>query len=250
MNPVRFKPGHAIKELTRSIEAAMTDPRPQAPLPATDDLRRLLYTPVVSDVLDGFGLMRQALRPFVRPLDEQLVLFGRARTGRYAPVTTASPADHNPYALEMDLIDSLQPDEVAVLACGGPTDWIAPWGELLSTAARARRAAGCVTDGLVRDVGRIRAMRFPVFHGGIGPLDTRNRAEMIEKDATVEIAGARVSPGDWILGDVDGVVVVPADRAEAVFHAALRKIAAEDTTRAELAAGDSLRAVFARHGVL
>ncbi len=158
--------------------------------------------------------------------------------------------DHNPYALEMDLIDSLKPGEVAVLACDGPTEVIAPWGELLSTAARARRAAGCVTDGMVRDVARIRAMRLPVFHGGIGPLDTRNRAEMVAMDTTVTVAGVSVSPGDWILGDADGAVVIPADRADAVFHAALAKIAAEDTTRAELEAGASLRAVFARHGVL
>src|SRR4051794_38717299 len=204
-----------------------------ASLVPIDDLRRLLYTPVLSDVLDSFGLMHQALKPFVRPLDESLVLLGRVRTGRYQLAGPAAP-DHNPYALEMHLIDDLKPGEVAVLACGGPTDWIAPWGELLSTAARARGAAGCVMDGLVRDVARIRAMRFPVFHGGIGPLDTRNRAEMVEKDVTIDIAGASVSPGDWILGDVDGVVVVPAARADEVFRAALDKIAAEDTTRAEL----------------
>ncbi len=226
-------------------------------LPLADKLSRLLYTSVVSDVLDGFGLMHQALRPFVRPLDETLVLFGRARTGRYERVAMASPgtppsagAAHNPYELEMDLIDSLRPGEVAVLACGGPTEVIAPWGELLSTAAQARQAAGCLTDGLVRDVNRIRAMGFPVFHGGIGPLDTKNRAEMVAMDAAVTIAGVSVSPGDWILGDADGVVVVPADRSEAVFRAALDKITAEDTTRAELEAGASLRAVFARHGVL
>ena len=151
-------------------------------VPPAEELRRLLYTPVLSDVLDSFGLMRQAVRPFVRPLDEALVLFGRVRTGRYVATDTVTPG-HNPYALEMDLIDDLKPGEVPVLACGGPTDWIAPWGELLSTAARARGAAGCVTDGLVRDVARIRAMRFPVFHGGIGPLDTKGRAEMVEKDA-------------------------------------------------------------------
>ncbi len=220
-----------------------------ASLPPADELRRLLYTPVLSDVLDSFGLMHQALRPFVRPLDETLVLFGRVRTGRYVPADTVAPG-HNPYELEMDLIDGLQPGEVPVLACGGPTDWIAPWGELLSTAARARGAAGCVTDGLVRDVARIRAMRFPVFHGGIGPLDTKGRAEMVEKDAPVDVAGVRVSAGDWVMGDVDGVVFIPADKADAVFRAALDKIAAEDTTRAELEAGDSLRAVYARHGVL
>ena len=220
-----------------------------ASLPSSDELRRLLYTPVVSDVLDSFGLMHQAFRPFVRPLDESLVLFGRARTGRYEPTALISP-DHNPYELEMDLIDSLRPGEVAVLACGGPTDTIAPWGELLSTAAKARQAAGCVMDGLVRDVARIRAMKFPVFHGGIGPLDTKNRAEMVEMDQRVTVAGVSIGPGDWVLGDVDGVVVIPAAMADAVFRAALGKIAAEDTTRAELEAGDPLRAVFARHGVL
>jgi 4-hydroxy-4-methyl-2-oxoglutarate aldolase len=220
-----------------------------ATLPTPDELRRLLYTPVLSDVLDGFGLMRQALRPFVRPIDEALVLFGRVRTGRYVATDTVAPG-RNPYALEMDLIDNLKPGEVPVLACGGPTDWIAPWGELLATAARARGAAGCVTDGLVRDVARIRAMRFPVFHGGIGPLDTKGRAEMVAKDAPIDIAGVRVAAGDWVMGDIDGVVFVPADRADAVFRAALDKIAAEDSTRAELEAGDSLHAVYARHGVL
>ena len=215
-------------------------------------MRRLLYTSVLSDVLDSFGRMHQALKPFVRPLDESLVLFGRVRTGRYVlrASGTAMPDGHNPYELEMTLIDDLKPGEVAVLACGGPTDWVAPWGELLSTAARARQSAGCVTDGLVRDVARIRTMGFPVFHGGIGPLDTKGRAEMTEMDTEVTIAGARANTGDWIFGDVDGVVVIPAAQAEDIFRAALEKIMAEDTTRAELEAGDSLRAVFARHGVL
>ncbi len=93
----------------------------------------------------------------------------------------------------MNLIDDLRPGEVRVLACGGPTDRIAPWGELLSTAARARCAAGCVTDGLVRDGARIRAMRFPVFAGGIGPLDTRGRDEMMEQDTRVDIAAVRLA---------------------------------------------------------
>jgi len=221
-----------------------------SPLPPSEELARLLYTPVLSDVLDSFGLMHQALRPFVRPIDEASVLFGRVRTGRYQVVGAPPAPDENPYELEMDLIDDLQAGEVPVLACGGPTDWIAPWGELLSTAARARGAAGCVTDGLVRDIARIRAMRFPVFAGGIGPLDTRGRAQMVEKDTQIDIAGVRVAPGDWVMGDIDGVVFIPAARADDVFRAALDKIAAEDTTRAELEAGESLRAVFARHGVL
>ena len=222
------------------------------PLPPPEELRRLLYASVLSDVLDSFGLMHQALKPFVRPLDESLTLFGRVRTGRYERLTPGAkvPAGHNPYELEMTLIDDLKPGEVAVLACDGPTDWVAPWGELLSTAARARKSAGCVTDGLVRDVTRIREMQFPVFHGGIGPLDTKGRAEMMEMDTEIRIAGVRVRTGDWIFGDVDGVVVIPAEQSDAIFRAALEKVLAEDQTRQELEAGESLRAVFARHGVL
>src|SRR5215211_4126731 len=92
------KPAGRIRPMMRQIgpEDAMSQT-----LPPPEELARLLYTPVVSDVLDGFGLMRQALRPFVRPLDESLVLFGRARTGHYETLTAPS-ASANPYELEMD----------------------------------------------------------------------------------------------------------------------------------------------------
>lgn len=214
-----------------------------------EDLKTKLYSAVLSDVLDQLGFPNQAVKPFVRPLDDNAILCGFARTGLYMK-RYHFPEGHNPYALEMDLIDSLKPGEVAVLACDGPTDRIAPWGELLTTASAARGAAGCLTDGLVRDVRRIREMKFPVFHGGIGPLDTKGRAEMMAADEPVEVAGARVEPGDFVFGDVDGVVIVPQRIAAQAVKLALAKIEAEDTTREELLAGESLRAVFERHGVL
>src|SRR5690349_10178192 len=155
------------------------------------DRLRTLSAPLLSDVMDGLGLMQQAMRPFVRPLDENAVLVGFARTGVYMPKYTVT-AGENPYAVEIALVDDLKRDEVPVLACNGPTDRIAPWGELLSTASQARGAAGCITDGLVRDVKQIRAMQFPVFHGGIGPLDTQGRARMMERDLPIAGAGVRV----------------------------------------------------------
>jgi 4-hydroxy-4-methyl-2-oxoglutarate aldolase len=156
----------------------------------------------------------------------------------------------NPYQLEMDLIDSLGAGEVAVLACDGPTERIAPWGELLTTAAQVRGATGCLTDGLVRDVHRIRAMRFPVFAGGIGPLDTKGRAEMVAIDGPVAVAGVRVAPGDLVFGDIDGCVIVPKEIAPQAVSRALDKVSAEDRTREALLAGESLNAVFRRFGVL
>ncbi|MEZ5861352.1 MAG: RraA family protein, partial [Geminicoccaceae bacterium] len=94
-------------------------------------LRKELYTAVLSDTLDALGHTHQAMKPFVRPLDDRSVLFGRARTGLFMPIYHI-PEGENFYELEIRLIDDLKPDEVAVFACNGPTDRIAPWGELLS----------------------------------------------------------------------------------------------------------------------
>jgi len=220
-----------------------------APLPPLEVLAGQLNAAVLSDVLDELGLRSQATKAFIRPLDEGRVLCGFARTGLYRPVYHVEPG-HNPYAVEMDLIDALAPGEVAVLACDGPTDRIAPWGELLTTAAMGRQAAGCLTDGLVRDVRRIRELGFPVFAGGIGPLDSKGRAEMVARDVPVELAGVRIETGDLVFGDVDGCVVVPKAVGAQAIARAMEKVSAEDRTREALLAGESLRAVFDRFGVL
>jgi regulator of RNase E activity RraA len=199
--------------------------------------------------MDGLGLMGQAMRPFVRPLDESAVLIGRARTGLYMPVYEVR-AGENPYEVEIALVDDLKPGDVVVLACNGPTERIAPWGELLSTASKMRGAAGCVTDGLVRDVRQIRELGFVVFHGGIGPLDTRGRARMMEHDTPVECAGVHIRSGDIVFGDVDGVVVIPQERAAEVLGRARDKLTGENHTRAELEQGRLLGEVYRKYGIL
>ncbi|HQX60957.1 MAG TPA: RraA family protein [Burkholderiaceae bacterium] len=208
-----------------------------------------LSSSVLSDVMDSLGLVRRAMRPFVRPLDDSLVMAGRARTGLYMPAYSLREAE-NPYEVEIALVDDLRPNDVVVLACNGPTERIAPWGELLSTAARARKAAGCVTDGLVRDVKQTRAMGFPVFHGGIGPLDTKGRARMVDGDVTVECAGVEIRPGDIVFGDVDGVVVIPQTHELEVIDKAIAKVTGENNTRDALRKGESLADVFKRFGIL
>lgn len=213
------------------------------------DQFRDLSAAVLSDVMDALGLMNQAMQPFVRPLDENLVLAGRARTGLYM-LAFEVREDENPYEVEIALVDDLKPGDVPVLACNGPTQRIAPWGELLSTAAQARGAAGCITDGLVRDVRQIREMQFPVFHGGIGPLDTKGRARMVQRDVPVECAGVKVRDGDIVFGDVDGVVVIPQQRAAEVLAKAKEKVAGEGRTRDELRQGRLLREVFEKYRIL
>jgi len=144
----------------------------------------------------------------------------------------------------------LKPGDISVFGCNGPTERIAPWGELLTTASMARGAVGCVTDGLVRDVRQIRELGYPVFHGGIGPLDSKGRGKMIERDVSIECADVTVNSGDLVFGDVDGVLVIPEEIAPQIIEAALVKIKGEDKTREELARGMLLAEVFEKHGVL
>jgi regulator of RNase E activity RraA len=211
-------------------------------------IRERLYTAVLSDVLDELGFRDQAMPPSIRPLDESRVLAGFARTGLYREIYRVVPGA-NPYALEIALVDDLRPDDVAVFGCGGSTR-IAPWGELLTTASRARGAAGCVTDGFVRDVRAIRALGFPVFHGGIAPLDSKGRGVVAEIDVPIRCAGVAVAPGDLVVGDADGVIVVPRAAEEEALARAFAKVASEDRTRDELARGVKLAEVFAKYRVL
>jgi regulator of RNase E activity RraA len=216
--------------------------------PLLQRIGKTLSAAVLSDCLDEVGVMRQALPARIRPLDETPVMVGRARTAAFMEVWAVAPGE-NPYALEIALIDSLRPDEIPVFACANPGR-IAPWGELLSTAARTRGAAGALMDGCVRDIKAIRAMGFPVFHGGIAPLDSKGRGRIMALDTPIECAGVRVEPGDLVVGDADGAVVVPQAVEAEVLRLAFAKVEGERATLRDLQAGDSLGTVFARYGIL
>lgn len=211
-------------------------------------LRSEIFVSLLSDVLDGLGYRRQALPPAIRPLDDASVMVGRARTALYMDVYEVTP-DENPYELEIALIDSLQPDEIPVFSCGG-TGRIAPWGELLTTAARVRGASGVLMDGLVRDVKAIRRMGFPVFHDGIGPLDSKGRGKVAQIDVPIECAGVSVTSGDLVVGDADGVIVVPQAVEDQTLEGAFAKLQGERNTLADLQAGAKLADVFAKYGIL
>jgi regulator of RNase E activity RraA len=215
-----------------------------APLP--DEVQQLLTSAVLADVLDGLGHRHSALSPDVRPLRPTWKLFGRAATLSAMPVT-AEPA--HPYAVEMECLDALRPGEVLVATTNGDRGG-ALWGELLSTAARARGAAGVVLDGLTRDAARILAMDYPVFAAGFSPLDSKGRLDGVSHGQPISIGACLIRPGDWVFGDIDGVVVVPAELAETAFARALEKVSGENRVREELARGRSIREVFAEYRIL
>jgi 4-hydroxy-4-methyl-2-oxoglutarate aldolase len=205
-----------------------------------------LYTAVVSDACDAAGLRSQSVWPDIRPLDESLVLVGRAKTVVWAPMFHIP---ERPYDREIAAVDSLKPGEVMVMTTGRSRE-IVPWGELLSTATVARGGRGVVLDGLIRDAARIKEMKLPVFCTGRRPLDSRGRGIVVDYDVPIAIDGVEIMPGDLILGDGDGVIVVPRAREQEILGLAWSKVDGEDTTRRALLEGRSVADVFREHGIL
>ncbi len=206
----------------------------------------LLYSAVLADVLDALGHRTSALPPALRPLRPDWRLFGRVATLSAMPVA-AEPAD--PYAVELECIDALRPGDVLVATMNGDRG-SALWGELLSTAARAHGATGAVIDGLTRDAARIIEMDFPVFAAGFSPLDSKGRIDGVSHGQPIRVGECVLRPGDWVFGDIDGVVVVPAALAGEALPRALEKVRGENRVREELLKGRSVREVFAEYGIL
>lgn len=173
-------------------------------------------------------------------------LIGRAHTVLTADVYQR-PVD--PYQQEIAAVDALKPGDVMVAATNG-SERTCLWGELLSTAARARGATGCLIDGHTRDVARILEMQFPVFCTGFRPVDSSSRSVVIGYGCPILCGGVLVHPGDIILADIDGVVVIPSSHLEATVQAALEKVEAENSSRQMLEDGYLLRDVYDRFGVL
>jgi 4-hydroxy-4-methyl-2-oxoglutarate aldolase len=206
----------------------------------------LLSSALLADVLDALGHRTSALPAYLRPLRPEWRLLGRAATLSAVPVAS-EPV--RPYAVELECIDALRPGDVLVATTDGDRG-SALWGELLSTAARARGAVGAVIDGMTRDAARILALDFPVFAAGLCPLDSKGRLDGLAHDLPIRVGDCVVRPGDWVLGDIDGVVAAPANLAEEAFRLALEKAMAENRVREELAGGRSIREVFAQYRVL
>lgn len=205
-----------------------------------------LYTAVVSDSMDQLGVRNQAMREHLRPLYAGCKVAGWARTIACSDVYHI-PED--PYGIEIEAVDSLLPGEVAVVGTQSSVR-NAPWGELLSTAARARGARGAIIDGLVRDVRKIEELGFPVFAAGIKPVDSMGRGMVTAYNVPVECGEVLVHPGDFVFADFDGVVVVPQAIVKEVLELAADKVRRENSSRAELMQGAYLRDVFAKYGVL
>lgn len=209
------------------------------------EMRIDLFSAVIGDVLDHHGYRQQFLMPECRPLNPAMVVCGRAMT--VLEVDVDGVADP-PFGLMLKALDSMKHDEVYV--AGGSTPRYALWGELMSTAAKMRGAAGAVLAGYTRDTSAILGLDFPVFCYGSYARDQRGRGRVVDFRVPLEINGVTIQPGDIIFGDIDGVVVLPKEVESFVIPEALERAKKEKTAKGLLMRGVSAESVFFETGVL
>jgi 3-hexulose-6-phosphate synthase/6-phospho-3-hexuloisomerase len=193
------------------------------------DLREMLMRVSAANVSDA--LHRSGDIPGMRPLTPGVKMVGPALTVRTAPGDWAKP---------VEAIDLAEPGDVLVIDAGNVLP--ACWGELATNSAIQRKLAGVVIYGAARDTGDIRELGFPLFSTLISPTAAEAKG-FGEIGVPIRIAGVNVSPGDWIIGDDDGVCVIPKEKAVEYTNRAMDVLEKENRMRAEILAGSTLSQV-------
>ena len=210
-----------------------------------DRLERL-YAAVVADCLDRLGARSQVLDPRIRPLTAAMKVACYAATVRCVEVDAVPESRDDWYRGELAAVDALRPGDVMVVStCRGSY-----WGELLATASRYRGARGLVADAYTRDTLALIELGFPTFAAGIHCADSLGRIDVDAVGVPITCGGVEVAPGDLVLGDHDGVVVVPAALAEEAVDLAEEKVVGENLVREKLAEGMPVSEAFRTYGVI
>ena len=208
-------------------------------------IQATLYTPVLGDILDTMGLWHQFLPQPIQPLETGMRLVGRAMP---VQVVDAWGPQSSPFGRMTEALDSLEPGEIYVVTGGSMN--CAAWGEIMTATARTRGAAGAIVDGFHRDTPRVLEQNWPVFSRGRFAQDAGVRSKVADFRCPVEIGGVLVSPGDLMVGDLDGVVVIPRRVEDEVIERALEKARGEKVVRKAIEAGMSSTEAFRKYGIL
>lgn len=235
-----FESVYTVKELWNSDEELFSI------------VKHELYTAVVGDIMDKLGLLHQFLPPQIKPLRQDMFVVGRAMTVLEADVFSEegnkNPVLNKSFGLMLEALDDLKKNEVYI--CSGASPTYALWGELMSTRAMKLGAAGAVVDGYSRDTNGILNLNFPTFSYGRYAQDQAPRGKVMDFRVPLEIKGVRVNPGDIVLGDNDGVCIVPKDVEEEVFSRAIEKARGEKIVQKKIQEGMSAKEAFEKYGIM
>lgn len=192
-----------------------------------------LFTAVVGDAMDKMHLLHQFLPQKIQPLKADMFIIGRAMTVLEADTfEELSNGNHNklmakPFGLMLEALDDLKKNEVYI--CSGSSPNYALVGELMMTRAKILGAVGAVVNGFSRDTFGMLDLNIPIFSYGNYAQDQAPRGKVIDFRVPIEMDGVRINPGDIIVGDIDGVCVVPKAHEEEVFLRAFEKARGEKT---------------------
>ena len=213
-----------------------------------------LYTAVIGDVMDKLGYTHQFLPPQIRPLRDDMFIAGRAMTVLEADVKENNTKEgNNPilkksFGLMLEALDDLKENEIYI--CSGSSTPYALWGELMSARAIACKATGAVVNGYSRDTKGILDLNFPCFSYGPFAQDQAPRGKVIDFRVPIDIAGLVVNDGDIVVGDIDGVCVIPQKIEEEVLTLALEKARGERMVLKKIQEGMPSREAFDKFGIM
>lgn len=217
-------------------------------------MRQRLFPAVVGDILDTLGYLKQFLHPNIRPVATNMVIAGRAmpvlETLCFSAIEEHGklPLSRQPFGLLFQALDDLRPNEVYVATGCAPQ--FALWGGLMTTRAMHLKAAGAVLDGYSRDTSEVLELGLPVFSYGGYAQDQGPRGKVVDYRVPVEINGVRVSPGDIVFGDRDGVLIIPKEVEKEAIAKALEKASTENQVRLAIQSGMSTVEAFKNFGVM
>ncbi|MEC3907886.1 RraA family protein [Tamlana sp. 2201CG12-4] len=195
--------------------------------------KKELFTAVVGDAMDKMNLLHQFLPQKIHPLKSDMFLIGRAMpvleadTFEELSVGSQNPLMAKPFGLMLEALDDLKKNEVYI--CSGASPSYALVGELMMTRAKILGAAGAVVNGYSRDTFGMLELGLPVFSYGNYAQDQGPRGKVIDFRVPIEMDGVRINPGDIVVGDIDGVCIVPQEHEEEVFLRAFEKARGEKT---------------------
>jgi len=196
-------------------------------------LSRIPYTGAISDILDELGFHKQVLPKEIQPLYPGESLVGRALTILGEPTSSEDPEVI--FVPFLKMLGDVKPGDVLVTQ---PKDDVAAHlGELSGETARFRGARGAVIDGGVRDTDYIRKLGFPVFARYRTPVDIVGRWRLVGYNVPIEIGRVRIEPGDYIVGDRDGVLAIPQAIAAQVATKAEQVVRTENRVRTAILKG-------------
>ncbi|MFD9697573.1 RraA family protein [Lentzea sp. NPDC059081] len=208
---------------------------------------RTLRSALAADALDTVGHRSQCLGWDIRPTALTDAVVGRAFPVRAVETTDTHP--ERPYEGLLRALDDLPSGSVFVLATGR-SNASGVWGELLTTACLASEVAGAVTDSLIRDVSRVLESGFPVFSRGATPYDSKGRIEIVEHGVPITVDGVVIAPGDLVVGDADGVCVIPREVEAEVLALVAEKNRGEGEFRRAVRDGMRVSDAFRKLNVL